>query len=129
MRRYIPLVLPIVLVTLADCVSSTGLGRSSLPGVWRTGSPTTSMIELSLRSGVLKGIDGKGAQYISSGFFDSLDVTGHWNADGSFHLSLAFRQSTSATYDGTLVSADQLDGTMIRNGQAAPDVAFYRHTQ
>ena len=87
------------------------------------------MIELSLRSGVLKGIDGKGAQYISGGFFDSLDVTGHWNADGSFHLSLVFRQSTSATYDGTLVSADQLDGTMVRNGQAAPDVAFHRHTQ
>lgn len=118
------LLLAISLVILADCGYGTG-PAASLTGQWGSGSPTTSSIELSLRSSVLH-IDGRGAQYISGGFFDSLTVTGHWNGDGTFHLDLTFRLSTPATYDGTLAGANQLDGTMVRNGVTAPQVAFYR---
>lgn len=126
MSRYVRLVLPVSLLIFADCGSSTGPG-GSLTGRWRTGFPT-SYIDLSLRTGVLN-VDGTGAQYIESSFFDSITVTGHWNPDRTFHLNLTFHASTSATYDGEFLEADVLDGTLARNGQAEPHVVFYRQPQ
>ena len=120
------LVLPVLLIIFADCGSSTGPG-GSLTGVWRTGF-MTSYVELSLRSDLLK-VDGTGAQYIESSFFDSITVTGHWNAGRTFHLNLAFHTSTPATYDAEFLEADVLDGTLARNGQAVPHVVFYRQPQ
>ena len=128
MSRFMRFVLPIPLLTFAHCSSSTSPG-ASLTGLWNDHPlPPGSGMELSL-SGVRNVIQGTGADHVNGSVFDSCTVTGRWNPDRSFHLSITFRRTTPATYDGAFAGPDQLDGTLTRNGQAEPHVAFYRQTQ
>jgi hypothetical protein len=124
--RFSRLAIPATLLTFAHCGSSTG--PSDITGSWRTAASPGSRIELSLH-GALNRITGTGQQYIVESLFDSLTVDGRWNGDGTFHLNLDFANTTPATYDGAFVGSNQLVGTMTRNGQSVPDVAFYRQAQ
>lgn len=124
--RFSRFAIPAGLLTIAHCGSSTG--PSDITGSWRTVASPGSRIELSLHGTVI-GITGTGQQYIVESLFDSLTVNGRWDGDGTFHLNLDFANSTPATYDGVLVGSNQLDGTMTRNGESVPHVAFYRQTQ
>ncbi len=125
--RFARCALPIALLIFAHCGSSTE-PSSALTGLWREGSPSGSRIDLSLSSS-FGGIIGTGRQYVVGSLFDSLTVSGHWNADHTFHLAMTFANTTPATYDGAFVGSNQLDGTMTRNGDTAPHVAFFRQTQ
>jgi hypothetical protein len=80
-------------------------------------------------SNVVGAIRGTGAQYIEGSLLDSLTITGRWTDDRSFHLELVFRTATPATYDGSMVATNQLDGTFTRNGVTATHFAFYRQSQ
>ncbi len=125
--RFARYALPIALLAFNHCGSGTG-PSSALTGLWREASTSGSRIDLSLRSsfGVITGTD---REYVIESLFDSLIVSGHWNDDHTFHLDMIFANTTPATYVGSVVGSDQLDGAMTRNGDTAPHVAFFRQTQ
>src|SRR4051794_8357539 len=104
MSRFMRLALSIPLLTFAYCSSSTSTNATSsnatITGLWRTPPiGNGSAIELSLHT-MMNVIEGTGFQDINAIPFDSFTVAGRWNADSSFHLSLTFRHSPPATYDG-----------------------------
>ncbi len=125
--RFARCALPIALLAFTHCGSGTG-PSSALNGLWREASTSGSRIDLSISSSFGL-IAGTGREYVVESLFDSLTVSGHWNADHTFHLDMRFANTTPATYDGSVVGSDQLDGTMTRNGDTAPHVAFFRQTQ
>src|SRR5207247_8606392 len=90
--RFARCALPIALLIFAHCGSSTE-PSSALTGLWREGSPSGSRIDLSLSSS-FGGIIGPGRQYVVRSRFDSLPVSGQWNADHTFHLAMTFANTT-----------------------------------
>ena len=118
----------VVWLGLAACTSPTG-SSSPLAGSWRTAPlPSGSGIDLSLTT-TGQEVAGTGHQYNLQYLADTLAILGREQAGGAFRLTITFGSGATATYSGTLVGRDQLDGTWTDAGQSPHSLSFYRQIQ
>lgn len=125
MRRIIPGLLLIG----GALACSDSFGPADLTGPWAlsTAQVPGSGIDFTLESDGT-GFSGTGEQLVEAGQTQPFTLTG--TASGrTITLQISFASGSSARFDGRIIDADHLDGTLTYSGAQPSEAAFRRLTR